>query len=167
MSSLQILLVAILVSLLAGFGGGYGVRSYMAGKDELKAEAKVKDELLAVAKEYQAKVDARDAANLELTTKLNALDTQTTKDLNEKLTENNRLRGDLATAERMRFTGAKCPKRSTSDQASTTGSMGDGAGVELTDEARQAVFDIRDGIIKDQAKIDYLQGYVREVDLAE
>ncbi|WP_340613544.1 lysis system i-spanin subunit Rz [Xenorhabdus thailandensis] len=42
-------------------------------------------------------------------------------------------------------------------------SMGDGTQVELTAKAGRAIYDIRTGIIKDQAKLDYLQQYVRDV----
>ncbi|WP_099131694.1 MULTISPECIES: lysis system i-spanin subunit Rz [Xenorhabdus] len=41
--------------------------------------------------------------------------------------------------------------------------MGDGTQVELTAKAGRAIYDIRTGIIKDQAKLDYLQQYVRDV----
>ncbi|MBE8596475.1 lysis protein [Xenorhabdus sp. BG5] len=42
-------------------------------------------------------------------------------------------------------------------------SLGDGTQVELTAKAGRAIYDIRTGIIKDQAKLDYLQQYVRDV----
>lgn len=42
-------------------------------------------------------------------------------------------------------------------------SMGDGTQVELTAKAGRAIYDIRTGIIRDQAKLDYLQQYVRDV----
>ncbi|WP_374051401.1 lysis system i-spanin subunit Rz [Xenorhabdus taiwanensis] len=41
--------------------------------------------------------------------------------------------------------------------------MGDGTQVELTAKAGRAIYDIRTGIIKDQAKLDYLQQYIRDV----
>jgi prophage endopeptidase len=40
--------------------------------------------------------------------------------------------------------------------------VGDGACVELTDRAGQSVWDIRSGMIADQAKLAYLQKYVLE-----
>ncbi|PHM46342.1 endopeptidase [Xenorhabdus mauleonii] len=42
-------------------------------------------------------------------------------------------------------------------------SVGDGAQVELTARAGRTIYDIRAGIIRDQAKLDYLQQYVRDV----
>ncbi|EOF5818420.1 lysis system i-spanin subunit Rz [Salmonella enterica] len=49
--------------------------------------------------------------------------------------------------------------------ASTTsaspGSVGDAATVELSKGAGQNVLDIRAGIISDQAKLKYLQEYIR------
>ncbi|WP_176211884.1 lysis system i-spanin subunit Rz, partial [Salmonella enterica] len=41
------------------------------------------------------------------------------------------------------------------------GSMGNAATVELSDVAGQNVLDIRAGIISDQAKLRYLQEYIR------
>ncbi|WP_074024566.1 lysis system i-spanin subunit Rz [Xenorhabdus eapokensis] len=41
--------------------------------------------------------------------------------------------------------------------------MGNGTQIELTAKAGRAIYDIRTGIIKDQAKLDYLQHYVRGV----
>ena len=45
----------------------------------------------------------------------------------------------------------------------TTGSsgLGDGASVELSERAGSAVWEIRAGMISDQKKLEYLQGYVR------
>ncbi|MBD2779870.1 lysis system i-spanin subunit Rz [Xenorhabdus szentirmaii] len=42
-------------------------------------------------------------------------------------------------------------------------SVGDGTQIEFTAKAGRAIYDIRAGIIRDQAKLDYLQQYVRDV----
>ncbi|PHM74290.1 lysis system i-spanin subunit Rz [Xenorhabdus kozodoii] len=42
-------------------------------------------------------------------------------------------------------------------------SVGDGTQIELTAKAGRTIYDIRTGILRDQAKLDYLQQYVREV----
>ncbi|MBK8667867.1 MAG: lysis protein [Burkholderiales bacterium] len=44
-----------------------------------------------------------------------------------------------------------------------TGSVGDGAGVELAPAAGLDVLDLREALIRDRAKIEYLQGYARAV----
>lgn len=44
-----------------------------------------------------------------------------------------------------------------------SGSVGDADGVELSAAAGQRILDIRAGIIRREAKIDYLQDYVRKV----
>ncbi|AOM39149.1 endopeptidase [Xenorhabdus hominickii] len=42
-------------------------------------------------------------------------------------------------------------------------SVGDGTQIELTAKSGRAIYDIRTGIIRDQAKLDYLQQYIRDV----
>ena len=44
-----------------------------------------------------------------------------------------------------------------------TGGVGDAAGVELTAAAGRTIYDIRSGIVSDQAKLAYLQDYVKTV----
>ncbi|KLU16497.1 endopeptidase [Xenorhabdus sp. GDc328] len=51
----------------------------------------------------------------------------------------------------------------TQNRDTGTRRLGDGTQVELTANAGHAIYDIRTGIIKDQAKLDYLQQYVRDV----
>ncbi len=41
--------------------------------------------------------------------------------------------------------------------------VGNGTQVELTAKAGRAIYDIRAGMISDQAKLDYLQQYIRDV----
>ncbi|QBH97171.1 lysis protein [Limnobaculum zhutongyuii] len=88
------------------------------------------------------------------------LDKRATEKLHASESENNRLRNELATANRKLYIKAKCP-------ATSTGSVGDDASVELTGASGQAVFDIRAGIIRDRAKIEYLQGYIKNVCLSQ
>lgn len=69
---------------------------------------------------------------------------------------------DAADARRRLRVQAKCPAPgSVLPQAGGAGSVGDATSVELADAAGQDVFDIRAGIIADQAKIRYLQDYAR------
>ena len=45
----------------------------------------------------------------------------------------------------------------------STSSMGDAATVELSAIAADTIFSIREGIISDQAKLVYLQSYVKDI----
>ena len=77
--------------------------------------------------------------------------------------ENNRRRPDVATgAVRVRYVAARCPSPDLPATAAT-GGVGDGAGIELTPKAGLDVLDLREALIKDRAKIEYLQGYVRKI----
>ena len=138
------------------FVAGFYVRDYMA-------DAQVTKQLLAAEKEHRAEVEAllQDAIiitkkNLELQDKITELDKTHTRTLNEQINENSRLRTDLAVSQRMRLQGTTCPKVGSSDSTSSTG-MGDGASVELSPETRLLVWDLRESIIRDQAKLRYLQ----------
>ena len=138
------------------FVAGFYVRDYMA-------DAQATKQLLAAEKEHRAEVEAllQDAItitkkNLELQDKITELDKTHTRTLNEQINENSRLRTDLAVSQRMRLQGTTCPKVGSSDSTSSTG-MGDGASVELSPETRLLVWDLRESIIRDQAKLRYLQ----------
>ncbi|WP_140921179.1 lysis protein [Limnobaculum xujianqingii] len=88
------------------------------------------------------------------------LDKRTTEKLHASESENNRLRNELTVSKRKLRIKAKCP-------ATTTGSVGNDTSVELTSASGQTVFDIRGGIIEDQAKVEYLQGYINNLCLSK
>lgn len=91
------------------------------------------------------------------------VDQQRTKELHDALTQNQALRDDVATgAKRLRFTSAKLATcQLASDAAKRAASLGNGASVELSTEAGRNIYDIRAGIISDQAKLKTLQDYIR------
>lgn len=96
------------------------------------------------------------------------LDQQKSKELANAKAENDALMRDVADGTRrvriLQTNLAGCNSGSgTAGGNSSTGSVGDGATVELTAEAGSAILDIRQGIIEDQAKLTYLQTYVRDV----
>ncbi|EHH3361122.1 lysis protein [Salmonella enterica subsp. enterica serovar Sandiego] len=88
-----------------------------------------------------------------------ALDAKYTKELADAKAENDALQRRLAAGGRVRVEG-RCSVPTTTDTASTS-RVGDAATVELSDVAGQNVLDIRAGIISDQAKLKYLQEYIR------
>ncbi|EFN7977813.1 lysis protein, partial [Escherichia coli] len=90
---------------------------------------------------------------------LAALDAKYTKELADARAENDDLRRKLSAGGRVRVEG-RCPPAS---GHATTGGVGDGATVELSSAAGQNILDIRAGIISDQAKLKYLQNYIRQL----
>ncbi|AXD71538.1 lysis protein [Salmonella enterica] len=89
-----------------------------------------------------------------------ALDARYTKELADAQTRNTDLQRRLAAGGRVRVKG-QCTVPASTTSAST-GSVGDAASVELSTDSGRNVLDIRAGIISDQAKLRYLQQYVRE-----
>lgn len=83
--------------------------------------------------------------------------------------ENDSLRADVAAGiKRVRILSANLATANIASQHATGGSagacsVGDGEGAELSAEAGQRVLDIRAGIIRREAKINYLQDYVQNV----
>ncbi|WP_172832075.1 lysis system i-spanin subunit Rz [Pseudomonas mucidolens] len=88
------------------------------------------------------------------------LDAIATKEKANDLFENERLRRAADDSDRrLRITGS-C--RANNRNVSSSTSMGNARTVELTSIAERTVFDIRAGIIADQAALRALQNYVRE-----
>ncbi|EAM5847048.1 lysis protein [Salmonella enterica] len=88
-----------------------------------------------------------------------ALDAKYTKELADAQTENADLQRRLAAGGRVRVKG-RCTVPASTTSASP-GSVGNAATVELSRDSGQNVLDIRAGIISDQAKLRYLQEYVK------
>lgn len=94
---------------------------------------------------------------------LSTLDARITKEVSDAVEENNRRRPAVAAGTvRVRYVAARCPSPDLPATAAT-GSVGDGAGVELAPAAGLDVLDLREALIKDRAKIEYLQAYVRKI----
>jgi len=94
-----------------------------------------------------------------------ALDIQHQSELAHVLTENQKLVTDVAAGTRRVLIAtadlATCQLRKAA--GSSAGSMGNATQVELTRTAGQNILDIRAGIIADQAKLEYLQGYIKSI----
>lgn len=121
--------------------------------DEARAVAEATDKL-------RTAVHAWRAAQAE---HLSTLDARITKEVSDAIAENNRRRPAVAAGTvRVRYVAARCPSPDLPATAAT-GSVGDGAGIELAPKAGLDVLDLREALIKDRAKIDYLQAYIRKV----
>lgn len=89
-----------------------------------------------------------------------ALDARYTKELADAKAENDALQRRLDNGGRVLVKG-KCPAPASTETASTGGVGHDGT-IELTSVAGRNVLGIRAGIVSDQAKVKYLQEYIRE-----
>ena len=99
---------------------------------------------------------------------LAALDQQKTKELADAKAENDALMRDVADGTRrvriLQTNLAGCnASAGTASRNPSTGSVGDGAAVEVSADFGRDVLNLREGIINDQAKLTYLQTYVRDV----
>lgn len=96
------------------------------------------------------------------------LDKQTSQELANAKSENDNLRRDVADGSRRvrilqtNLAGCNSNTNATSGDTSTR-SVGDGEGAELTIEAGSIVYDLRQGIITREAKVNYLQDYINNV----
>ncbi len=97
--------------------------------------------------------------------KLAELDRHYTEKLNEAEQENTALRSQLARGHRrMLVAGQKaCPDRT----SSSTRSLGHDGAIELAADTGQRILSVREGIIRDQQKLMYLQSYIRQFCLRE
>ncbi|EJK6264381.1 lysis protein [Salmonella enterica] len=89
-----------------------------------------------------------------------ALDAKYTKELADAQTRNTDLQRRLTAGGRVRVEG-RCSVPTQTETASAS-RVGNAATVELPAVAGRNVLDIRAGIISDQAKLSYLQQYIRE-----
>ena len=170
--------VAVVV-LIAGTGAGIAwwatSTSYNADMSDLKA-AHLKEkgqwdaDRLAITTKAQQDTAAALQRTKDAQTAAAALDAEWQEKYDNALKENADLRGDVSSGNRrVRIltanlaTAELAARQHAASGNSSTGSVGDAAGVELSAAAGQRVLDIRAGIISDQAKLTYLQGYVEKV----
>nr|WP_237391075.1 lysis protein [Cedecea sulfonylureivorans] len=87
-----------------------------------------------------------------------ALDEKYTKELADANAENAALQRKLDNGGRV-FVKGRCPVPAATP---SSGSMGNDASVELSSASGHNILDIRAGITNDQAKVKYLQDYIRQ-----
>lgn len=93
--------------------------------------------------------------------KLVMIDKTHTEALSEAESKNDDLRRQLASGARRMYLSAKCPVGGESTNTAAR-SMGDGTPFEITGNTRRNILNLRAGIIRDQAKLKYLQDYILE-----
>ena len=113
-----------------------------------------------------AAAQARQALERQQATQkaLAELDSKATTEKAHALAENEKLRADVAAGDRRLRIAGRCSADSSNLSYTTSAArLDDGGTVELAGAAGRTVFDIRAGVIKDQAALKGLQQYVREV----
>ena len=91
------------------------------------------------------------------------LDAKATKEKMNDLAENEKLRADVAAGDRrLRIAGRCSASSSNMPDTAVAARLDDGGTVELAGAAGRTVFDIRAGIIADQAALRVLQRHVLE-----
>ena len=156
-------IVFLLLFCLGLFLAGFGVRGYIARADQTKALLAQQSEHNKALAAHNTKLTEATNRNLRLQNQINQLNSAHTEALYNALEKNDRLRSDLAVAQRMRLQGTSCPAARTGADHPSSGSLGDDREVELSTATRQAVWDLRESIIRDQAVIEYLRDWARRV----
>ena len=140
-------------ALLASFAGGY----WLADNGWQKKASKEREEAatyIAQLSEQHRKKEHELAKNAE------ALDKKYTADLSAAERRIDELSADIAAGPKRVFVRAKC--QSGSNEASTSGSVGDGGAAELAGATRQDYLRLVRGIAKQDSQIRYLQDYVKQ-----
>lgn len=167
MSAILLRLLPYIAALLIGAAGAWMWQDNSYGQVIATNEAARQADLATVANAGAAQtrkaLEKQQAAEQALAT----LDQKHQKEKTDGLAENEKLRRAADdSARRLRIAGS-CPASGggVPGTASAAG-LGDAGSVELTSAGGSTVFDIRAGIIADQAALRALQTYVRDVCLA-
>ncbi|EKN3594779.1 lysis protein [Yersinia enterocolitica] len=158
-------LIAALISLSVGAGAAWWVQDMRWDTDVADLKLRQGEALKDVSDKALADTETHISTMKAFQKRLSELDKQHSEDLANAQAENNRMRDDvIAGTRRVRIATANlatCQLTKSGD--STTGGVGDGTTVELSQAAGRNIFDIRAGIISDQAKLRYLQDYARSI----
>ncbi|AYD44685.1 lysis system i-spanin subunit Rz [Yersinia rochesterensis] len=158
-------LIAALISLSVGAGAAWWVQDMRWDTDVADLKLRQGEALKAVSDKALADTETHITTMKAFQKRLAELDKQHSEDLANAQAENNRMRDDvIAGTRRVRIATANlatCQLTKSGD--STTGGVGDGTTIELSQAAGRNILDIRSGIISDQAKLRYLQDYARSI----
>ena len=161
--TLKVALAGALLLLLGTAGGVWKVQNWRYGKQLAEQSGAHQADLTAISNAAAAQVRAA-LENQEAAEKTrDDIDAKATKEKTHDLAENETLRRAVADgARRLRIAGScRAGGGDVPGTASATG-LGDGGTVELAPAAGRAVFDIRAGIIADQAALRAAQAYIRD-----
>lgn len=140
------------------------VDAWRYGKQLANLSASHQAELAAIAS--AATVQVRQALEKQqaIQKTLAELDAKATKEKMNALAENEKLRADVAAGDRrLRIAGRCSTDSGDMSRAASAPSLGNAGSVELTPASGRTVFDIRAGIVADQAALKVLQAYIRSL----
>lgn len=151
--------------LVVVFAAGWAANGWRLGEQLAVVEKTHSDTLGEITRAAARQVSDQLDARVELEKQLADLDLTKYKELADAQDENERLQqlysGADAERKRLRIeTRIAAADLVVSETAGSSG-LGDGASVELSERAGSAVWNIRASMIRDQKKLEYLQGYVR------
>ena len=140
-------------AMLASFAAGYWLADNGWQKKASKERAEAATYIAQLSEQHRKKEH-------ELAKNAEALDQKYTADLSAAERRIDELSDSLAAGPKRVFVRAKCP--SGSNEASTSGRVGNGGAAELGQAAREDYLRLKRGIAKQDAQIRYLQDYVKQ-----
>ena len=163
-ATLKVALAGALLLLLGTAGGVWKVQDWRYGKQLAEQSAAYQGDLTAISNAAADQVSTA-LEKQQVAEKIrDDIDAKATKEKMHDLAENETLRRAVADgARRLRIAGSCRANSGNVPGTASTTSLGNGGAVELAPAAGRAVFDIRAGIIADQAALKALQSYVREI----
>lgn len=151
--------------------GAQQYRVMGAQQDHASTKAEWSEQLRRTAEANAAVILKQQTDRLVLEARLGILDTTSTEKLTHAQAENDRLRREYSAADderrRLRIEVRVARADAIVSAATSAGSLGDAASVELSAAAGSAVWDIRGGMISDREKLVYLQEWARAVRAGE
>jgi len=163
-ATLKVALAGALLLLLATAGGVWKVQDWRYGKQLAKQSAAYQADLTSISNAAADQVRTALTKQQAAEKARDDLDAKATKEKTNDLAENETLRRAVADgARRLRIAGSCSTNSGNVPGTASTTSLGNGGAIELAPAAGRAVFDIRAGIIADQAALKALQAYVTNV----
>lgn len=170
MTIVQRLMAYALIALALAGAGAWAAWEWQAnayGKQLATQKAAYQSDLTMIANASNAQLRAQHEKRLNLESNLASLDAKHHKDITDAQQENDRLQqlysGADGERKRLRIEVTVARNDARVCTATSSGSVGDGASFELSEQSGRSVWGIRRGMTEDKAKIEYLQDYVCEL----
>ena len=163
-AALKLAVAGVLALLLRTAAATWKVQDWRYGKQLAEQVSLYKDDLTAISNAAAAQVRTA-LEKQQVAEKIREdIDAKSTKEKTHDLAENETLRRAVADgARRLRIAGSCRAGVGNMPGTASTTSLDNGGSIELAPAAGRAVFDIRAGIIADQAALRALQEYVMNV----
>jgi prophage endopeptidase len=163
-AALKWAVAGVLALLLLAVGGTWKVQDWRYGQELAEQAGLHKDDLTAISNAAADQVRTALEKQQVAEKARDDIDAKATKEKTHDLAENETLRRAVADgARRLRIAGSCSAYSGNVPGAASTTSLGNGGAIELAPAAGRTVFDIRAGIIADQAALKALQAYVMNV----